>query len=335
MQASPIRLKCSTSIGATFLYGILASVFAFACQVAFGQPYPARPIRLVVPFPAGGGVDISARLVGQKLAERLGGSVVVDNRSGAAGIIGTGIVARAQPDGYTLGMVAAGHTINPGLYPRLPYDAVKDFAPISLVVLAPGILVVGLNVRARTAMEFIELARAKPGQMTFSSAGTGSPPHLAMELLKTMMGIDLIHVPYKGGAEYMADVAGGRIDATITSIAAVLPLVKSSRVRALAVSSRTRAAATPDVSTMIEAGVRGYEAVSWYGLLAPAGTPRGIVERLSAETVRVLRMDDVRERLIGQGLEPVGNTPQELAARIGEEIPKWNRVIQAAGIRIE
>ncbi len=320
---------------AVFLRCMLASILASACAIAAEQPYPARPIRLVVPFPAGGGVDISARVVGQKLAERLGASVVVDNRSGAAGIIGTDIVAKAQPDGYTLAMVAAGHTINPGLYRKLPYDAVKDFAPVSLVVLSPGILVVGPGMRARTAREFIELARARPGQMTFSSAGTGSPPHLAMELLKSMAGIDLVHVPYKGGAEYMADVGGGRIDATITSIAAVLPLVKTGKARALAVSSRTRAAATPEVPTMMEAGVPGYEAVSWYGLLAPAGTPRAVVERLSAETVRVLRMDDVRERLTGQGLEPVGNTPREFAARITEELPKWSRVIQAAGIKIE
>jgi len=308
---------------------------ALLCSNLMGQTYPVRPIRIVVPFPAGGGVDIAARLVGQKLAERLGNGLVVDNRSGASGMVGTEIVARAPADGYTLAMVSASHTINPALYRKMPYDAVKHFAPIGVVVQAPGILVTALNMPARSAQEFIELARARPGQLTFSSAGSGSPPHLAMELLKTMTGIELIHVPYKGGAEYMADVVTGRIDGTITSIAAVMPLLRSGKVRALAVSSKSRAAATPDVPTMIEAGVSGYEAVSWYGLLAPAGTAPAIVERVSAETALVLRGDELRERLIGQGLEPVRGSPAELAARISEEIPKWRRVIQAAGIKTE
>ena len=306
-----------------------------ACGCAAAQPYPSRPIHLVVPFSPGGGVDISARIVGQKLAEALGVSAVIDNRPGAGTIIGTQLVAKATPDGYTLVMVSSAHAINPGLYRKLPYDSVKDFAPVTVVIFAPGMLVAGPGIRARNVKEFIALARSKPGQMTYSSAGNGSSGHLAMELLKSMSSIDLIHVPYKGGGDLIGDLVGGRIDVSIPSIAAALPLVKAGKLTALAVTSMARTTATPEVPTMAEAGVPGYEAASWYALLAPAGTPRVIVDRLSAETVRVLRRQDVRERLLAEGLEPAGSTPHELAARIKEEIVKWQHVIHSAGIKIE
>jgi tripartite-type tricarboxylate transporter receptor subunit TctC len=307
----------------------------FACAGALAQSYPSRPIRLIVPFTAGGGTDISARIVGQRLGERLGTSIVIDNRTGAGGMVGTEIVARASPDGYTLVLVSSSHAINPSLHRAMPYDAVKDFAPVTLVVLSPGILVVNPAIPARSVKEFIELVRSKPGQLTYASAGSGTPVHLSMELLKSVAGIDIVHVPYKGSAAVMTDILSGRIAAMIPSVASVLPLVKAGKLNALAVTSRTRTAAAPDVPTMIEAGVPGYDAASWYGLLAPAATPRAIINRLNAETVQVLRMDDVRERLIGQGLDPVGNSPQEFAARIGEEIAKWRGVVKAAGVKLE
>jgi len=308
---------------------------ALLCSNLMGQTYPVRPIRIVVPFPAGGGVDIAARLVGQKLAERLGNGLVVDNRSGASGMVGTEIVARAPADGYTLAMVSASHTINPALYRKMPYDAVKHFAPIGVVVQAPGILVTALNMPARSAQEFIELARARPGQLTFSSAGSGSPPHLAMELLKTMTGIELIHVPYKGGAEYMADVVTGRIDGTITSIAAVMPLLRSGKVRALAVSSKSRAAATPDVPTMIEAGVAGFEYSSSNGVHLPPRAPREVVMRLNAVFNQIVARADMRERLLSMGMEAARGTPAVLGDLVKSDLAKWRKVMDAAGIRPE
>jgi tripartite-type tricarboxylate transporter receptor subunit TctC len=251
---------------------------AIAVAVAFGfaypaaaQPYPSKPIRLIVPFTAGGGTDISARVVGQKLSERLGTSVVIDNRTGAGGMVGTEIVARAAPDGYTLVLVSSSHAINPSLHRRLPYDSIRDFAPVTLVVLSPGVLVVHPAVPARTVKEFVDWVRSKPGQLTYGSAGNGTPVHLSMELLKSIEKIDIVHAPYKGAAAAIPDLLGGQIVAMIPSTASVLPLVKAGKLRALAVTSRTRTAAAPEVPTMIESGVPGYEASSWYGLLAPAG----------------------------------------------------------------
>ena len=317
----------------------VATAVAIGCcalpLIVVAQPYPAKPIRLIVPFTAGGGTDIAARVVGQKLSERLGAGVVIDNRTGAGGMVGTEIVARSAPDGYTLVLVSSSHAINPSLHRSLPYDTVRDFAPVSLVVLSPGMLVVHPAVSARTVKEFVALVRAKPGQLTYGSAGNGTPVHLAMELLKSIENIDIVHVPYKGAAAAIPDILGGHIVAMIPSTASVLPLVKAGKLRALAVTSKTRTAAAPDVPTMIESGVPDYDASSWYGLLAPAGTPRSIIDRLNTETVRVLRMDEVRERLVGQAMDPVGNSPQEFAARIREEILKWSRVVRVSGARID
>jgi tripartite-type tricarboxylate transporter receptor subunit TctC len=285
--------------------------------------YPSKPIRLIVPFTAGGGTDISARIVGQKLSERLGVGIVVDNRTGAGGIVGTEIAARAAPDGYTLVLVSSSHAINPSLHRKLPYDSVKDFAPVALVVLSPGMLVVNNSVPAHTVKEFVEWVRSKPGQLTYGSAGTATPVHLSMELLKSVEHLDIVHAPYKGAAAAIPDLLGGHIVAMIPSTASVLPLVKAGKLRALAVTSQARTAAAPDVPTMIESGVSDYDASSWYGLLAPAGTPRAIVARLNAEIAQVLRMNDVRERLIGQGLDPAGGTPAEFAKKIDEELVNW------------
>ena len=309
---------------------------ALVLPVAAGaQQYPTKPIRLIVPFTAGGGTDISARIVGQKLAERLGVGVVVDNRTGAGGIIGTEIVARAAPDGYTLVLVSSSHAINPSLHKKLPYDSVKDFAPVSLVVLSPGMLVVNNSVPARTVKEFVEWVRSKPGQLTYGSAGTATPVHLSMELLKSMERMDIVHAPYKGAGAAIPDLLGGHIVAMIPSTASVLALVKAGKLRALAVTSRARTSSAPDVPTMTEAGVPDYEASSWYGLLAPANTPRAIVTRLSSEIAQIVKMNDVRERLVPQGLDPVGSTPAEFAVTINDELTKWARVIKAAGLKPE
>lgn len=302
---------------------------------AHAQRWPQKPVRLIVPFTAGGGTDIAARVVSRKLAEVLGTTIVIDNRGGAGGSVGTELVARAAPDGYTLAMVSGSHSINPSLYKSLPYDTLRDFAAVTQVVLSPGILVVAAGMPVRTVREFIELARSRRGEWSYASAGYGTPPHLAMELLKNITGIRLTHVPYKGSAAMVPDLVGGQIAATIPSIPSVLPLVKAGRLTALAVTSRARTAAAPEVPTMIEAGVPDYEASSWYGLLAPAATPSSIIARLQRDTVEVLRTDDVRARLIEQGLDPVGNTPQAFSAVIRDEIVRWGRVIKASGGAIE
>lgn len=315
------------------LAGVAALVVAGVGVCA--QSYPSKPVRLVVPFTAGGGTDIAARIVGRKLSEELGVSVVIDNRGGAGGTVGTDLVARALPDGYTLAMVSGSHSINPGLYRSLPYDTVRAFAAITQVVLAPGVLVVHPALGARSVRELIDLARARRGELSYASAGLGTPPHLAMELLKSVTGTAFVHVPYKGSSAMIPDLLGGQIAATIPSIPAVLPLVKAGRLLALAVTSRARSAAAPEVPTMIEAGVPDYEASSWYGLLAPAATPPAIIERLHRASVQSLRANDIRERLIEQGLDPVGNMPQQFAAVINEEITRWRRVINASGGAIE
>ena len=315
------------------LAGVAALVVAGVGVCA--QSYPSKPVRLVVPFTAGGGTDIAARIVGRKLSEELGVSVVIDNRGGAGGTVGTDLVARALPDGYTLVMVSGSHSINPGLYRSLPYDTVRAFAAITQVVLAPGVLVVHPALGARSVRELIDLARARRGELSYASAGRGTPPHLAMELLKSVTGTAFVHVPYKGSSAMIPDLLGGQIAATIPSIPAVLPLVKAGRLLALAVTSRARSAAAPEVPTMIEAGVPDYEASSWYGLLAPAATPPAIIERLHRASVQSLRANDIRERLIEQVLDPVGNMPQQFAAVINEEITRWRRVINASGGAIE
>lgn len=313
-------------------FGVLA---AFAAAAPAADSYPVRPIRLVVPFTAGGGTDIAARIVTAKLGERIGTSFVIDNRGGAGGIVGTDIVAKAAPDGYTLAMVSSSHAINPSLHRTLPYDSVKDFSPVSLVVFSPGMLVVHPSLPVRSVKEFVDYVRARPGELSYGSAGNGTPVHLAMALLKSLSGMRIQHVPYKGASDAMTDLVAGRTVAMIPSAASVLPLVKSTKLRGLAVTGASRTAAAPDVPTMMEAGVPNYEASSWYALLAPAKTPRAIVEHLSTETAAVLRIEDVRSRLVAQGMDPVGNKPGELAGRIQEETVKWRRVVQASGAHVD
>jgi tripartite-type tricarboxylate transporter receptor subunit TctC len=315
----------------------VAAVLALALVSACGwaDDYPSRPIRLVIPFTAGGGTDIAGRVVAARLADRLNTTIVIDNRTGAGGIVGTEIVSKAAPDGYTLVLVSSSHAINPSLRKRMPYDAIRDFTPVTLFVYSPGMLVVNPVIPATSVKDFIAYVRSKPGQLSYGSAGTGTPVHLAMELLKSLAHIDIVHVPYKGAADGMNDLIAGRVVAMIPSAASVLPHVKSGKLHGLAVTSRARTAAAPDIPTMIEAGVPNYDAASWYALLAPAGTPRAIVQHLATETATVLKQPEVRDRLVSLGMDPVGNTPQELAGYLREEIAKWRRVVQASGAKID
>ena len=303
---------------------------------AHAQNYPTRPIRIMVAYTPAGTTDILARLIGQKMTETWGQPVIVENRPGANGNIGTELAARATPDGYSILMAtAATHSINNTLYPKLTWDAVKDFAPVSLVALVPNIMVVNPSVPVKSVKELVAHARANPGKLAHGSPGYGSTAHLSMELFKSLTGITMTHVPYKGSAGVLADVMAGQIALTMDNIPVYLPQVRAGKIRALAMSSAKRAASAPDIPTMAEAGVAGLEAVSWFGLVAPAATPKPIVEKLSVETARILRLADVNKRISELGAEPVGGTPQEYAAFIEAEIVKWRKVIKDAGVRLE
>jgi tripartite-type tricarboxylate transporter receptor subunit TctC len=310
---------------------------ALVCvTAAHAQPaYPQKPIRLVAPFAPGGGTDILARLIGQKASEMLGQQIIVDNRGGAGGTIGTEIAAKAPPDGYTLILVSASHAINPGLYPKLPYDSVSDFAPITQIATSPGILVVNPSLPVKSVKDLIALARAKPGQVNYASAGSGTPPHLAGELFKVMAKIDMVHVPYKGNAPAFADVIGGQVSLIFPTMPSAMPFIKSARLRPLGVTSAKRSPAAPDIPTIAESGLPGYEATSWYGILAPARTPAQIVARLHEVLVAVIAAPDMKDKLAAQGLDPVGNTPQQFAAVIKSEIAKWVKVVKASGAKPE
>lgn len=300
------------------------------------QTYPNRPIRLIVAYPPSGGADIAARILGQKLSDSLGQQIVVDNRSGAAGIIGTEIAARAAPDGYTLIMgTNATHGIFVSLYRKLPYDPVRDFAPVTKVVSVTNIMVVNASVPAKSVKELIAITKSRPGQLNYAAGGKGSNSHLAMELFRIMASVDIVHLPYKGTAGQLAAVVGGESQITFVSLPAALPQVKSGRVRALAVGSARRSPVLPDLPTVAEAGLPGFESDLWWGVFAPAGTPRTVITNLNAELVKVLQMKDVRERLSAMGAEPVGNTPEEFAVVIKADILKWAKVVRAAGVQLE
>lgn len=295
---------------------------------AHSQDYPGKPIRLVVPFPPGGGTDIVARAMAAKLGEALHTSVVVDNRAGAGGSIGTEIVARAQPDGYTLALVSGSHVINPSIYPKLPYDTIRDFAPVTLLVSAPALLVVNKSLPVETVQDLVRLAKSKPGKLFFASAGVGTPPHLAGELFKTMAGVDIVHVPYKGNAQALTDTVGGEVSLTFPTLPSAMPFVKNGTLRALAVTGSHRSASALDVPTVAESGVPGYDATSWYGVVAPAGTPPRIVDKLQGIMAASLKQPDMQKTLTDLGLEAVGSSPAEFSAQIKDEIEKWAKVVK-------
>src|SRR5215213_5048448 len=311
------------------------ALLALAAPAGAQAPYPQKPIRMVVPFPPGGGTDILARLFGQKMSETLGQQVIVDNRGGAGGTVGTDIAAKAPPDGYTLILVSASHAINPGLYGKLPYDSINDFAPITQLATSPGILVVNPSLPVKSVKDLIALARAKPGQINYASAGSGTPPHLAGELFKVMAKIDMVHVPYKGNAPAFTDVIGGQVSLIFPTMPSAMPFIKSGKLRPIAVTSAKRSPVAPDIPTIAESGLAGYEATSWYGILAPARTPPQIVARLHEVLVSVIGAPDMKDKLAAQGLDPVGNTPQQFAAVIKSEIAKWTKVVKASGAKPE
>jgi len=318
-------------------FGEIGAIALLMCALTGqAQDYPSRPIRIIVPSTAGGSVDTLARTVGSNLSQRWGQQVVVDNRSGAGGVIGGEITAKAPPDGYTLIMATiAAMATNVSLAKKLPYDPVRDFAPITLVASQQIVLLVNPNVAARTTQELIQLAKAKPGQLTFASAGNGSGGHLSGELLKILAGIDLTHVPYKGIAPAIVDVISGQVTMTFASIISGTPHVKTGRLRALAVTGARRSPALPELPTMMEAGVRGYESSTWYGLLAPKATSRAIVTKLNHEVVAIINLPEVKANLLAEGAEPVGNTPEQFGDFIKAEIAKWGKVIRTAGLRAE
>jgi tripartite-type tricarboxylate transporter receptor subunit TctC len=290
----------------------------------------------MVAYTPAGTTDILARLIAQKMNEKWGQPVIVENRPGANGNIGTELAARATPDGYSILMAAAAtHSINNTLYPKLTWDAVKDFAPVSLVALVPNILVVNNSLPVKNVKDLVAYAKANPGKLAHGSPGNGSTAHLSMELFKSLTGITMTHVPYKGSAGVLVDVLAGQVALTMDNIPVYLPQVRAGKIRALAVSSAKRASGAPDIPTMMEAGVPGFEAVSWFGLVAPAATPKPIVETLSVETARILKLPDINKRISELGAEPVGSTPQQYAAFIQSEIVKWRKVIGDAGVRLE
>jgi len=316
---------------AGLLFGLLALLIVES--PAAQSNYPEKSIRLVVGFPPGSSVDIVARLLGQRLTEALGKPLVVENLAGAAGNIAAERVARAVPDGYTLALAAnAQIIINPSLY-KLSFDPVKDFAPVSQVYVSPSILVVHNAVPAKSVQELLVLARTQPGGLTFASGGSGSSSHLAGALFKSMVGIDIREVPYKGVVAAIPDLLGGRVTMMFSPSAAVLPLVREGKLRALAVTSLKRSPALPELPTVSESGVRGFEATLWGGLVAPAGAPATIVRKLHLETVKALAQADVRAKFADLGLETIGNSPDEFAAAIKSEIPQWAKVIKESGMK--
>ena len=314
----------------------LLSLLAAVSNLAVAQSYPSKPIRLIVGSSPGGPIDFSARLAAQKLTEALGQSVVVDNRTGASGTIATEYVARAAPDGYTLLMgSAATLCITPNLYPKLPYDTLRDFAPVSTVTAVYYVLVVHPALPAKSIEEFIALAKAKPGQLRFGTAGSGTVTHLGVELFRSMAGIEVIHVPYKGAGPAMIDLIGGQLDFMFDSLLTSPPLMKAGKLRGLAQSGMRRSVVLPEVPTIAETVFPGFEVSTWFGLVAPAKTPREIVTKLNAVLVKSLNSPELKERLLAQGMEPVGNSPGEFSRLLREELPKWAKVVKISGAKLE
>ena len=316
-------------------------VFAFsallaASAAAFAQTYPSKPIRLIVPFPPGGSADILARAIGQKAGEGLGQPFVVENRPGAGTAIGADALAKSAPDGYAvmIGTVSS-HAINPALNPKLPYDPLKDFTPVSLVATIPFAMIVHPSVPAKNVQEFIALAKAKPGSLNYSSAGNGTSNHLAGELLKSMARIDIVHVPYKGSAPALNDLIAGQVSLMFDLVLTAAPHVKAGAVRGLAVTGAQRSSALPELPTVAESGVPGYEVSAWFGIFAPAGLAQSVVQRLNAEFVKGLQQPDLRQRLASQGAEPLTSTPDEFGNYLRSEIAKWAKVVKESGMKVD
>lgn len=315
---------------------VLAGALVVVAIGAAAQSYPVKPIRLIVPYPPAGATDILGRIIGQKLGESLGQQVVIENRPGASGIIGADLAAKAAPDGYSLLVgQAANLAINISLMGKLPYDPVKDFSPVTLVASTPNLLVVHPSLPVRSVQDLIALAKAKPGAINYASAGSGSPGHLAAELLKKTAKIDMVHIPYKGAAPALTDVVAGQASLYFTSPISAQPFVKSGRLRMVAVTSAKRSPSLPDVPAVAEAGFPEFDLTSWWGILAPAGVARDIIERLHGETIRILNLTDVKQRYASLGADAVTNTPEQFAAYIKSEIAKWAKVVKESGASID
>jgi len=314
---------------------ILAAVLFIAGNAAAQQSYPSKPIRMVVGFAPGGSADILARTVGQKLGEALGQQVVVDNRPGAGGNIAVEYVVRSAPDGYTVLLGTPGLSANPSLYAKLSYDPIRDLAPVTMLGMFPNLMVVHPSVSANTVGEFIALARARPGKLSFASAGTGSSGHLAAELLKSMANIEMTHVPYKGSVPALNDVIGGQVDLYFDGVPSSAPHVKAGRLKALATTGLKRSPVLPEVPTMVEAGVPGYRALTWNALFAPAGTSKDVIAKLNGTISQLLHGADIRERFAAIGAEPTAMTPEQLGTFLQEEMTKWSDVIRKAGIKLD
>jgi tripartite-type tricarboxylate transporter receptor subunit TctC len=318
------------------LAGLVLAPVVFAPATFAAESFPSRPLRLIIPLPPGGGTDIIGRMVGQRLTDAFGVQVVVDNRGGAAGIIGTEMAARANPDGHTL-MIGSVSTlcINPSLHKNLAFDTIKDLAPISLVATTPSVLVVTNNLPAKSVKELIALAKAKPGQLHYATPGNGSSAHLGTELFKQVAGVDIIHVPYKGTGPAVTDLVSGQVAMFITNMPSVLPMIKANRLRALAVTSLTRSALMPELATVAESGIPGFEVIVWYGMLAPAAIPKSIVARMNQELRKMAEMQDVKDRLAAQGAEALSSTPEEFARRIRDDKAKWEKIVRISGARVD
>jgi len=312
------------------------AAFALAAPLAHGQAYPAKPIRIIVPSPPGDGSDLMARAIGDKLAAAWGVAVVIDNRIGAGGRVVTEAAAKAAPDGYTFIMGNAGsHGINAALYADLPYDIERDFAPVTQVMRSPNVLVIAPALPAANVRELIALFKASPGKYSYGSGGNGSSAHLSAELFKSMAGVDVVHVPYKGASPALTDVIAGRIAMFIGNLPPAMPHIKSGAVRALAVTTAQRSPLVPDLPTLAESGLPGFETVAWFGLFAPAGTPKEIVAKLQTEVARIVREPDIRERIAVLGGEPVGNTPDAVAAIVKGGVAKWKKVVKDANVHVD
>jgi tripartite-type tricarboxylate transporter receptor subunit TctC len=310
-------------------------LFSAAFNAAANENYPSKTIKWVVPFPPGGAMDVMARTLGDKLSKSMKQPVIIENRPGAGGAIGSSIVAKSDPDGHTLMIVSIGHAVNPSLYPKLSYDAEKDFEPVSLVGIVPNVLVVNPSLKANNVNELIALAKQQPGGLAYASAGNGTTVHLAAELFNSMTGVDIMHVPYKGSSPAVTDLIGGQVNLMFDSVSSAKPYIDSGRLKALAVTTAKRSSALPNVPTVAEAGVKGYELSGWYAVFVPGKTPKPIVDRLNAELLKALKQPDVRARFTQIGAEPVGSSPAELAKYLKSETTRWGTVVRARNIKAD
>ncbi len=330
-----VRTTVATVLTTAVRQSVLTTALAGLICTALAQSYPAGPVRLIVPFPAGGGVDSAGRLLAARLTDSFGKSFVIENRGGANGNIGTEVVAKSAKDGYILLFTGAGFVTNPSLYAKIPYDAIKDFDPISLMALGPNVLVVHPSLPVKSVKDLIALAKAKPGAVGFAGSGNGSTPHLAGELFNTLAGVQMVHIPYRGSGPAMIGVLSGETPVMFLPAINAGPHIKSGRLRAIAVTSTTRLPSMSELPTVAEAGLTGYESSQWYGVLAPAGTPEDVLNALSNHVIKIMQAADMKQRLHDDGIVPVGNTRQQFAAYIKTELVKWADVIKRSGARID